>query len=240
VSLETASMLKYACNSFHALKIAFANEIDTLASLIKADGREVMNLVTKDTNLNISARYLKPGFAFGGSCLPKDLRALEALAREHHEPVALISSLLPSNRRRIEQAFEAIASNRGQRLAFLGLSFKHGSDDLRESPYLELAERLLGRGFELKIYDPDLDPARLVGANRAQALQRLPHMARILVGSAQEACEQAEGVVICKRLLKPQEVRLISPPETIIYDLDRMDEVIAIKESEIALNAVPA
>lgn len=222
VNLETASMLKYACNAFHALKIAFANEIDTLATLIGADGREVMNLLVQDKVLNISRAYLRPGFAFGGSCLPKDLRALEALARENHQPLPLLSSVLPSNRQRIEQALETILSGPARRLALIGLSFKKGSDDLRDSPYVELAERLLGKGFEIRIYDPDLDPSGLVGANKAYVIEKLPHLARILVGSAKEACTNAEAVVLCKHLLEFETVRRLESDGVVVYDLEDM------------------
>ncbi len=229
VSLETASIFKYSCNAFHALKIAFANEIDTLASLIGADGRQVMKLLTEDKILNISPVYLRPGFAFGGSCLPKDLRALEALAREHHEPLALLSSVLPSNRRRIEQAIETILANSGRRLGFIGLSFKIGSDDLRESAHVEVAERLLGKGFEIKIYDPDLDPHRLVGANMAHVMERLPHLARILVDTAEEACAQADAIVVCKRMMSNEEIRKFSAKGVPIFDLQQMNPSAGIK-----------
>jgi len=222
VSLETASMLKYSCNAFHALKIAFANEIDTLSAMIGADGHEVMNLLVQDTILNISPAYLRPGFAFGGSCLPKDVRALEALARENHQPLPLLSSVLPSNRQRLEQALGTILSRPARRLGFIGLSFKTGSDDLRDSPYVELAECLLGKGFEIKIYDSDLDPKRLVGANMTQMMERLPHLTSILVSSPEEACGHAEAVVVCKRLLKLDALRALVPDGVVIYDLNRM------------------
>ncbi len=225
VSLETASMLKYTCNAFHALKIAFANEIDTLAALVGASGAEVMNLMVQDKVLNISPAYLRPGFAFGGSCLPKDLRALEALARENHQPLPVLSAVLPSNRRRIDQAIEAILSRPARRLGIIGLTFKTGSDDLRESPYVELAERLLGKGFTVKIYDSDLDPKRLVGANMAHAMERLPHLARILVGSIEEVCMESEAVVLCKRLISPQALQAALTENIVIYDLDRMVSV---------------
>ncbi|MGO8676683.1 MAG: nucleotide sugar dehydrogenase [Limisphaerales bacterium] len=225
MSLETASVLKYACNAFHALKIGFANEIDTLATLIGADGREVMNLLTKDRVLNISPAYLRPGFAFGGSCLTKDLRALEALAREHHEPLPLLSSVLLSNRRRVEQALDVILSRPERRLAFIGLSFKVGTDDLRESPFVELAERLLGKGFEIRIYDPDCEAARLVGSNLAQVMARLPHLARALATSPEEACAGAEAVLLCKKLLGSAAVQELAARNVVIYDLDRMDAV---------------
>lgn len=222
VSFETASMLKYCCNAFHALKIAFANEIDTLASLIGANGQEVMHLMVQDKVLNISPAYLRPGFAFGGSCLPKDLRALEALAQENHQPLPLLASVLPSNRLRVEQALETFLAQPARRYGFIGLTFKKGSDDLRDSPYVELAERLIGKGFDVKIYDPDLDPKRLVGANMAYVMERLPHLARILVGSPEDAYAGAEAIVICKRFPNLEELRALASEKAVFYDLDRM------------------
>ena len=220
VSLETASIVKYACNAFHATKISFANEIDTVASLIGADGQAVMKVVKEDRVLNISPAYLRPGFAFGGSCLPKDLRALEALGRESHEPLPLLSSALPSNRRRLDQALETILAQPGRQLAVIGLSFKKGSDDLRESPYVELAERLLGKGFEIKIFDPDLDPKRLVGANKSFVQEHLPHLAKVLVGSAEQALPGATGVVLCKGLLEPEQYKNLIRPDVPVFDLE--------------------
>jgi GDP-mannose 6-dehydrogenase len=225
VSLETASVLKYACNAFHTIKVAFANEIDTVAALVGANGSEVMQLLTKDKVLNISPAYLRPGFAFGGSCLPKDVRALQALGGEHGEPLHLLSGVLASNQRRIEQALEVIAAGPARRLAMVGLTFKLGSDDLRESPYVELAERLVDQGFDLRIYDPDLQPERLLGANRIQAFDRLPRLAGMLVNSPEEALAEAEGVVLCKKLLGDQVLRRLLPPQAALFDLEYMTPV---------------
>jgi GDP-mannose 6-dehydrogenase len=221
VSLETASLLKYACNAFHATKIAFANEMDTLASTLGADGAEVMQLLRMDKVLNISDAYLRPGFAFGGSCLTKDLRALDAVARGQHESLPLVSSILPSNRRRLELALERIVASPARRLTFVGLSFKMGSDDLRESPYLELAERLLTQGFSIKIFDPDLNPKQLIGSNQAHALVQLPRLSEMLIGSVPEAFQGSEAAVICKPLLSRDIVRQCLPEGALLFDLER-------------------
>jgi GDP-mannose 6-dehydrogenase len=221
-TLETASMLKYSCNAFHALKMAFANEIDSLAAALGADGREVLNLLMQDRVLNISTAYLRPGFAFGGSCLPKDLRALEALGHEKHESLPLLSAILPSNRRRLEKALEIIAATPFRRLCFIGLSFKVGSDDLRESPYVELAERLIGKGFSIKVFDPDLDPVRFVGANKERALRPPLHLAERLAASLDEACADAEAVVICKNVLSTVDSSSLFARGIPVYDLNAM------------------
>ena len=221
-TLETASLLKYGCNAFHALKMAFANEIDALAAMVGADGKEVMRLLAQDKILNISPAYLRPGAAFGGSCLPKDVRALEALAGENHQALPLISAILPSNRRRLELALETISTGTARRLGFVGLSFKVGSDDLRESPYVELAERLIGRGFTIKVFDPDLDPKRFLGANKERALKPPLHLVSVLVDSLAEACAEAEAVVVCKDIMAPEALRAAVPEGTVVYDLNRM------------------
>jgi GDP-mannose 6-dehydrogenase len=220
VSLETASVVKYACNAFHALKISFANEMASFSSVVGADPLEVMRLVRQDKVLNISPAYLKPGFAFGGSCLPKDLRALTAVASAEHEPLPLLSSILPSNQRRIEQVLETIVAAGPRRLAMLGLSFKLGSDDMRESPYVELAERLIGKGFELRIFDPDIEPERLLGSNRAFACAHLPHISRLLVSTPGDALARADAVILCKRVLAGETLRALMNPDAAIFDLE--------------------
>jgi len=220
VDMETASLVKYASNAFHALKVAFANEIATVSAVEGADPLVVMELVRADSLLNISPAYLRPGFAFGGSCLPKDLRALVALGQVSHEPLPLLSAILVSNHRRIEQALELLLAGRPRRLAVFGLSFKTGTDDLRESPYVELAERLLGKGFELRIYDPDLDPTKLIGANRVYIEDHLPHLGRLLVSTPEEAVDGAKGVVLCKRVLSGERLRALAESGLEIYDLE--------------------
>ncbi len=220
VSPETASLLKYASNAFHATKISFANEISLLAGTFGADPLEVMALLTEDRTLNISPAYLRPGFAFGGSCLPKDLRALVAAGRTAHQPLPLLDGVLASNRSRMDRAVDLIQSRPGRRLAIIGLSFKKGTDDLRESPYVDLAERLIGKGYELRIYDPDVIPEQTVGANRTWAQIHLPHLARLMVSSLEQVIADAEAVVLCKNLCPAQRLRQLLPAGAVVYDLE--------------------
>jgi len=181
--LEVAEMIKYADNSFHAVKITFANEIGRLSKSLGVDGREVMRIFCCDTQLNISPAYLRPGFAFGGSCLPKDLRALLYEARHSDLDLPLLGALLPSNAEQVEQVFRWIERQGPALIGLAGLSFKPGTDDLRESPFVALAERLVGRGYDLRIYDPNVETARLVGGNRAYVERHLPHLSKLLVPS---------------------------------------------------------
>jgi GDP-mannose 6-dehydrogenase len=178
---QEALLVKYASNVYHALKVAFANEIGTLCQSTGIDERAVMSMFCRDTRLNISARYLMPGFAFGGSCLPKDLRAVLHLAKESDLDLPLISSLFASNEKVIERAVRQVLSAGARRVGLIGLSFKPNTDDLRESPLVEVAERLLGKGCELKVYDPNVSLARLTGANKIYIDRVIPHLSRFLV-----------------------------------------------------------
>jgi GDP-mannose 6-dehydrogenase len=220
LDLESALLVKYACNAYHALKIAFANEIATVAELSGADPLLVMDLVGQDKLLNLSPAYLRPGFAFGGSCLPKDLRALAAWGRSVHEPLALLSGVLASNQRRIEQALERIVAAPSRAVAVFGLSFKAGSDDLRESPYVELVERLLGKGFAVRIYDPDVDPSKMVGANLAYINVHLPHLARWLVATPEQALLGADAVLLCKKLLSKAQLASLIQSGMAVHDIE--------------------
>jgi GDP-mannose 6-dehydrogenase len=194
-SSEAAESLKYVCNAFHAVKVSFANEIGRLLSALGVDSREVMDLFRQDTKLNISGAYLRPGFAFGGSCLPKDLRALLHLARVLNVETPVLRGALGSNEAQLQRAARRVLDTGERHAALLGLSFKPETDDLRESPYVELAETLLGKGMQLKIFDPVVNPDRLTGANRRYVETRLPHLNTLLVASAKEAVE-GSGVVI--------------------------------------------
>ena len=189
---RTAEALKYACNAFHATKISFANELGRVFSRLGVDSREVMALFCEDTSLNISAKYLRPGFAFGGSCLPKDLRSLLYLARTESIDIPLLSGTLASNGLSIDEAIDRVVAGEGSRVALLGLSFKQGSDDLRESPYVDLAETLLGKGYEVRIHDPLLNPSSLVGSNRQYVESKLPHLRRILTDGPKQAIAGAD------------------------------------------------
>lgn len=183
LSPREALLVKYASNAYHALKIAFANEIGALCQHEDIDGQRVMSVFCKDTKLNISTRYLLPGFAFGGSCLPKDVRALSYAAKRRDLELPLINALLPSNERVIQRAVSRVSSTSYRRIGLIGLGFKANTDDLRESPFVELAERLLGKGFELKIYDPNVSLAQLTGANKEYINKVIPHLSRLLVDS---------------------------------------------------------
>lgn len=193
---RTAEALKYACNAFHATKISFANELGRIFGRLSVDTREVMALFCEDSVLNISPKYLRPGFAFGGSCLPKDLRSLLYLARTESIDIPLLSGTLASNRLSINEAIDRVVAGEGRRVALLGLSFKPGSDDLRESPYVELAEALLGKGYEVRIHDPILNPSSLIGTNRQYVESKLPHLKRILTASPKEAIAGADVALV--------------------------------------------
>jgi GDP-mannose 6-dehydrogenase len=196
VPLTVAEMIKYADNSFHALKAGFANEIGSVCKSLGLDSHAVMEILTADTKLNISPAYLRPGFAFGGSCLPKDLRAVIHHARRADVSVPILESILPSNSAQIDRVFSLIEATGKRRVGLLGLAFKPGTDDLRESPLVELAERLLGRGYELLIYDPQVAVSRLLGANRAYVDQRIPHLSRLMASSADAVVHHAEVCVV--------------------------------------------
>jgi GDP-mannose 6-dehydrogenase len=189
-------MVKYVNNSWHALKIGFANEIGNLSKSFGIDGHEVMKIFCQDKKLNISNAYLSPGFAFGGSCLPKDLRALAYQAKTHDLQLPILTSILPSNEIQVNRGLQLIMEKGHKRIGILGFSFKSGTDDLRESPVIEVIERLLGKGYDLRIYDKNVSLASLVGANRDFILNRIPHISRLMVDGIGAVLEHAETVVI--------------------------------------------
>jgi len=194
--IRTAEMVKYVDNSWHALKIGFANEIGNLCKSFSIDSQEVMNIFCQDKKLNISPAYLMPGFAFGGSCLPKDLRALAYKAKTHDLELPILTSILPSNELQIARGLQLIMEKRSKRIGVLGFSFKAGTDDLRESPMIEIIERLIGKGYDLRIFDKNVNLARLVGANRDFILNRIPHISRLMVNGVDAVLDHAETVVI--------------------------------------------
>jgi GDP-mannose 6-dehydrogenase len=194
--IEIAEMVKYVDNVFHALKITYANEIGGICRALGVDSHEVMSIFCQDQKLNISPAYFKPGFAFGGSCLPKDLRALTRLARNQDVPVPLLDSIAVSNQQQIQNALEIIQGKGKKRIGILGFAFKAGTDDLRESPFVTLAETLLGKGYDLRLYDSCVSLARLVGANRRFISEHIPHISRLMVGSVGELIQHAELIVI--------------------------------------------
>jgi GDP-mannose 6-dehydrogenase len=195
-NLETAEMVKYVDNSWHALKIGFANEIGNLCKAFSIDAHEVMNIFCQDKKLNISPAYLLPGFAFGGSCLPKDLRALAYQAKMHDLELPILSSILPSNEIQVARGLQLIMEKGHKRIGVLGFSFKAGTDDLRESPIIEVIERLLGKGYDLRIYDKNVNIASLVGANRDFILNRIPHISKLMVSGIDAVLDHAQTIVI--------------------------------------------
>jgi GDP-mannose 6-dehydrogenase len=195
-TLETSEMVKYTNNCWHALKIGFANEIGNLAKAVGIDAHEMMGIFCQDRKLNISPAYLKPGFAFGGSCLPKDLRALSYQAKMHDLQLPILGSILPSNEMQVARGLQLIIDKGHRRVGILGFSFKAGTDDLRESPVIEIIERLAGKGFDLRIYDKNVQVARLVGANRDFILNRIPHISKLMVENVDQVLDHAQTVVI--------------------------------------------
>ncbi|MGH6988530.1 MAG: nucleotide sugar dehydrogenase, partial [Stellaceae bacterium] len=192
----TAAAIKYASNAWHAVKVSFANEVGAIAKASGIDGGAVMEILCADQRLNISPAYMKPGFAFGGSCLPKDLRALRYHAKTLDAESHLLSAAVAVNQHQIDRAMSMIAATGKRDVTMLGLTFKPDTDDLRESPLVELAERLIGKGYRLAIYDRDLQLSRLVGANRRFALERLPHLADLLAGDLDTALKSGEVIVV--------------------------------------------
>jgi len=194
--LKTAEMVKYSDNSWHALKIGFANEIGNLCKSFDIDAHEVMKIFCQDQKLNISPAYLLPGFAFGGSCLPKDLRALAYQAKMHDLELPILNSILQSNEMQVARGLQLIMDKGHKRIGVLGFSFKAGTDDLRESPVIEVTERLLGKGYDLRIYDKNVNIASLVGANRDFILNRIPHISKLMVSGVDDVLDHAQTVVI--------------------------------------------
>lgn len=224
VAPDAASMVKYASNAYHALKVAFANEIGTICHGLDIDSHRVMDVFSQDKTLNISAAYLRPGFAFGGSCLPKDLRALMHEARHRDLDTPLISSILPSNKLQIQRAVGVIVSIGKRKIAMLGLSFKPGTDDLRESPLVRLAETLIGKGFDLQIYDEEVSLSNLYGRNREYIEQVLPHINDLLRTGLKEVVREAEVLIVGKRQTQVEAIRSQLRAEQVVIDLVPMGD----------------
>ena len=199
VSLRTAEMIKYACNAFHALKISFANEVGALSENLGIDAHEVMKTLCEDVKLNISPAYLKPGFAFGGSCLPKDLRALTYRAGQLDLKLPLLQSALPSNEQHLQRAIEAVLDLPAKRIGVIGLAFKENTDDLRESPVVTLLEQLIGKGRDVKVFDPHIRLDEIYGANRNFILESIPHIGRLLVSNVDQILIWADQLVLAQK-----------------------------------------
>ncbi|WP_447968758.1 nucleotide sugar dehydrogenase [Nitrospira sp. M1] len=195
-SIRTAEMVKYACNIFHALKATFANEIGRLSQAMTVDSHAVMDMVCRDTRLNISPAYLRPGFAFGGSCLPKDLKAMLYVAKTKDVSVPMLANVLTSNTVHIDHAIETVLNAGKKSIGLIGLSFKSGTDDLRESPLVVMAERFIGKGLDLQIYDPEVNVARLMGANRRFIEETIPHIASLMTKNCESLVEKADVLIV--------------------------------------------
>ncbi|MEE1868085.1 GDP-mannose 6-dehydrogenase [Pseudomonas auratipiscis] len=217
--IEVAEMIKYTCNVWHAAKVTFANEIGNIAKAVGVDGREVMDVVCQDKSLNLSQYYMRPGFAFGGSCLPKDVRALTYRASSLDIKAPLLNSLMTSNDSQVQNAFDIIESHDKRKVALLGLSFKAGTDDLRESPLVELAERLIGKGYELNIYDSNVEYARVHGANKEYIESKIPHVSSLLNADFDQVIKHADVIVLGNRDEKFRALAQQAPEGKQVIDL---------------------
>lgn len=202
--LKTAMLVKYFSNAFHALKVAFANEAGYICRVMGADSGEMMKIFCQDTKLNISPRYLRPGFAFGGSCLPKDVKALKSEAAKHGLELSVLNSILDSNQTHLDNCIQAVVGANRKRIGLVGLTFKAGTDDLRESPAVELAERLIGKGFDVRIYEPSIEPGKLHGTNLDFIERSIPHIWKLLLPDLQQIFQHAEVLVVMQHLTQEQ------------------------------------
>jgi GDP-mannose 6-dehydrogenase len=221
-SIRTAEMIKYASNTWHALKVCFANEVGNLCKRLEIDSHEVMDIFCRDEKLNLSSYYLKPGFAFGGSCLPKDVRAMQYRAKEVDLDMPVIQSILGSNQMQIRHAIDMVVETGRKRVGLLGFSFKAGTDDLRESPIVILAEALLGKGYSLCIYDRNVSMARLVGANKEYINKQIPHLSSLLSDSLDELLEKSEVIIVGNGSPEFAEALRRTRADQIVIDLFRL------------------
>ncbi|MBU2979198.1 UDP-glucose/GDP-mannose dehydrogenase family protein [Alteromonas sp. C1M14] len=222
--LATAEMVKYTDNVWHAVKVAFANEIGNIAKRVDVDSHKVMDIFCQDTKLNISPYYMKPGFAFGGSCLPKDVRALVYKAGALDINTPLLSSILPSNQQQVENGINLVTSKGKRKIGILGFSFKAGTDDLRESPIVELIERLLGKGYDLKLYDRNVNLAAIVGANKDYILNQIPHISKLMVDDAAQVIAESDVIVIGNGDEQFRELVTTIPANKHVIDLVRIND----------------
>lgn len=221
--IRTAEMVKYVSNTFHALKVSFANEIGLICKSLDIDSHKVMDIFAQDTKLNISAKYLRPGFAFGGSCLPKDVRALAHRAKSLDLELPVLQAIMLSNERHIEHAYRLIQRSGRKKVGILGLSFKSGTDDLRESPMVQLAEKLLGKGYDLRIYDKNVSIAKIIGANKQYIEHVIPHLSTLLASDTDQILAHAEVLVVANNTPEFQELMGHVDHAQQVIDLARLD-----------------
>jgi GDP-mannose 6-dehydrogenase len=217
-------MVKYFSNCYHAVKVGFANEMGTMCKHLGVDAQVVTKIFTSDSKLNISPAYLSPGFAFGGSCLPKDLRAITYKAKELDLKLPMLESLMPSNAEHVDRAVEMVLDTGKKKIAQLGLSFKAGTDDLRESPQVQLIKRLMGEGLEVKIWDEDVSLGRLAGSNRQYIEEVIPHIGSVLSADLQAVLEGAEVVILGNKSASKEQLAKHLRPEQIVIDLIHLDK----------------
>jgi GDP-mannose 6-dehydrogenase len=220
-SLEVSEMVKYAENSFHAAKVTFANEIGLISKNLGIDSHEVMEILCKDRKLNISPVYLRPGFAFGGSCLPKDVKALTHLVRAMNIETPLMNSLMSSNAQQIHHAVQTITGFGKKTIGVLGFSFKSETDDLRNSPVVEVIEMLIGKGYTVRLYDRNVKIARLIASNQSYIEQRIPHLAALMCETMEDVIARSEVIVIGNRAREFENICERIDPEKIVFDLER-------------------
>ena len=222
-TFRSAEMVKYVCNAWHALKVAFANEVGTLAKELEVDAEAVTNIFTADDKLNISSTYLKPGFSFGGSCLPKDVRALTHRAKELDLKLPLFESIMPSNDEHLKRAIDMVLQKGKKNIAILGLSFKAATDDLRESPQVQLVKHLLGEGCNIKIWDDNVSLGRLIGSNREYIDKAIPHIGSLLENDLGEVLKNAEVVIVATRGISRDQLQQHLHPGQIVLDLVNLE-----------------
>jgi GDP-mannose 6-dehydrogenase len=227
-------MIKYACNAFHAVKIAFANEIGSIATELGVSGTEVMDTLCKDTRLNVSAAYLKPGFAFGGSCLPKDMRAIVYRASRLDVSVPMLESILPSNDAHLQRAIRMVLELPASRIGIFGLAFKENTDDLRESPVVTLVEQMIGKGRELRIFDPHIQLDQIYGSNKNFILKSVPHIGKLLQARVEDMLGWAEYVVVAQKP-SPEYRRILDGSGLRVLDL-----TVPVFEQAVPAQSAPA